>query len=844
MKASLQWLRELAQLDTDPTVEEVSQALTGLGLEVEAVQAVGRIDPKVVVVEVQSIEPHPSDPKLGLVRVVTGQDSVTLVSRVPQQLSVGDQLVWAPPGAHIQDVDASKPQVVQTREFSGVPSPGMLCSESMLGLTESTELWRLNGGHPGGDKHNPNPVHGTPIQEAARTQDHILEIGLTPNRPDALGHVGIARELCIRFNTPFQIPHYDSQSLEAFAKTEKGIPVRLRAPDACPRYWAATLEGVAVGPSSSPVRRRLHSLGVRPISNVVDATNLVWLQWGLPVHAFDADKVQGEICVRYATEGETLATLDDQVRILESQDLLIADSHSPIALAGVMGGKASEVTASTTRVILEAAYFTPQGIRRTSKRLGLHTEASHRFERGVDPLGPHHAVSAGLQWITRLAGGELQAATFAQAETQAEPTSIQVSIPRAFERMGKPLDRNTMEQVLRALGCTIENPIAGETPSAGDVWHVRPPSWRPDLRRQEDVVEEWMRVVGYDHFQGVLPAPMPAVSLPAHDAQPGKLGQTTPRTFGFARRVRTAMVSLGFHEAISYAFVADSALTRARVPTNAVTLQNPLSEERSVLRTSLLPGLLESAQRGLRHQRVRVDLFEWGTVFHTRDASADNPLPVERVHLAFLMVGDRGDWFRQGSPVDFFDGKGVVESLLQRTIPSFDLRTLQWALPTTDGRIPWFHPNQSARISDAHGNTLGSCGTIHPEVAAEHDLPSAIYGELEIEGILRLEQGCGPPTLEPLPRFPSTSRDVAVLIKKSVTLEELRCSISQINIPWKRTVRLFDVYEGDQIEQGYRSIALRITYQNPDQTLAEQDVDQAHGRLMEHLKNALGVRFR
>ena len=613
MRASYQWLKELTGIDASP--EDMAEKLTAVGLEVEAIHRFPAPD-KVVVAEVRALRPHPKRDKLRLVTLTDGSAEDEIVCGAPNVPEPGGRVLFAQLGAALP-TESGEPFVISERAIGGVPSRGMICSESELGIGAGGEGIFVFGDVSGAEA----PAPGTPLAEALPVGDAVFEIGLTPNRPDCLGHLGIARDLAAIYGVPFSPPTPPAPPLRAegavppadarvaLAWGEGGREVALEddagvasfaidIADAarCPRYGAAFVLGATVKPSPFWLRYRLHVLGLRSISNLVDATNLVMLERGHPIHGFDLAKLRGtRIEVRLATEGETLETLDGEERELSTDDLLICDGEGPVALAGVMGGANSEIEAATRHVAIECAYFDPRSVRRTSRRTGLHTDASHRFERGVDPNAVPAVLARAAQLMAELGGGVALAEGLDVVAAAHEAPRITLRRERLDALLGYPVPKDVPARVLAALGATD---IAEDDGSVT----VTAPSWRPDLHREVDLIEEVARIHGYEHVPTAVPRVRPSAT------------GTAPR-IRFERALREQAAAAGLFEAVSYSFVAASELAAARAPTATVALANPLSEERSVMRTSLLPGLMAAARQALRRQAPEVLLFELGRVF-------------------------------------------------------------------------------------------------------------------------------------------------------------------------------------------------------------------------------------
>jgi len=578
MKISFAWLRELVALPAAVTVEDVAARLTLAGLEIEGLHRLAQGLSGTKVVAVVSLRPHPGADKLRLVTVDTGQGHEEIVCGAPNVPGAGGRVVWAPPGATLPGG-----MTLSRRDVRGVSSPGMLCSEVELGLAAQAEglLLLPNDATPGAD-----------FADYAGLPDTILEVNVTANRSDALSHVGVAREVSALFGVAWQKP---AVSQRVFAAGEGGLPVTISEPSLCPRYQATLVEGLEVKPSPLRARLRLESCGVRAISNLVDVTNLVMLETGHPLHAFDADKVVGGIVVRCARVGETLVTLDGVERALEPTDLVIADAEKALALAGVMGGAISEVTPSTKRILLEAATFRPATIRKTAKRLGLSSEASYRFERSVDPNGLELATARAVDLLVAWGGGRTVGPTRDLYPQPPPVKEVSLSLASLYRMAGTEIC--TAEEAssrLNALGIAT-------TLDPGDRLQARVPSFRPDLTIEQDLAEEVLRLVGYQ-------------AIPARLPTGGKAPDTSPEAVADA--ARDALAALGCHEVALWAFVPESwqvALDDERARAG-IRVRNPISSDYQIMRTSLLPGLVETARRNVSRGLADVRIFEVGPV--------------------------------------------------------------------------------------------------------------------------------------------------------------------------------------------------------------------------------------
>jgi phenylalanyl-tRNA synthetase beta chain len=820
MKASVRWLRELCPSLPDDA-SAIASRLTSAGLEVEGTSAFGLGAEACVVAAVVATRPHPSRSGLRLVTVDRGQGQLELVCGAPNVPEAGGLVVLAPLGAHLP----AKGMTIESRSVAGVVSEGMLCSEAELGLgSDGDGILILPPGTaaPG--------ARLVDVMPAAR--DTIVEVALTPNRPDGLGHLGLAREAAALFGVPFAPPapkdpeRTRDESLDHFAA------IAIEDAEGCPHYGAAVLLDIRVMPSPFDVRWRLASLDVRPISNVVDVTNLVMLELGHPMHAFDLDRLRGRaILVRRARAGERMKTLDGVDRALDVDDLVVCDAEGPVALAGVMGGGESEISASTQRVLLECAYFDPRAVRRTARRHGLHTEASHRFERGVDWGDTRVALARAASLIGGLAGATAVApARLVEAKPLARKT-VTLRHRRLSELLGVDVEATAVHGILGRLGFVRRSSEAAEidalettVPVRGDgaldVWEV--PSFRPDVAREVDLVEEVGRVRGYD----AIPTVVPSVRA-SRDAGPRQ---------ALARRTREAATSLGLSEAVTYSFVAPRDLEAVGAPRPAVTLRNPLGEESAVMRTSLLPGLLRAVARASRHGERDARLFTVGPLF--LPPPADSPsLPEERLAFAAVLAGERAEWLGKGQPVDVWDAKGVAGALVRHL-----LRREAGVLPARQDRPPALHPRGAAWI-EIEGRRVGRFGPLHPDVseAFEIEHPLVVI-EIDLDQLEAV--GVRPVRFVALPRFPAVSRDLAVVVDAAVAAGDVEHAVRDAAGDLAEEVTLFDRFQGGSVPVGRASLAFHVVYRAADRTLTDPEVDTRHAHVLAEVEKRFGATLR
>jgi phenylalanyl-tRNA synthetase beta chain len=821
MKASYAWLCELLPGLQQIPPEEVARRLTAAGLEIEGQSTFGAGTEGLRVARVLAREPHPSRSGLRLVTVDHGAGTQQVVCGAPNVPEPGGLVVLAPLGVTLPAIGMT----ITPRAIGGVPSEGMLCSEREMGIGEGADgILVLPCGEP-----------GQPLPEALPSvRDVIFEINVTPNRPDALGHAGLARELAALLGLSYQpspvaavAPVVFDRDVPASDPLLSGIPdpVSLSVEDGarCPEYGASMVEGIKIEASPLRVQHRLTSLGVRPISNVVDATNLVLLELGQPTHAFDRDRIRGgAIRVRQAVAGEKLVTLDGKEHELDADDLVIADAEGPTGLAGVMGGAHSEISAGTTRILLECAYFAPRSVRRTARRHGFHSEASHRFERGINREGVPHAMRRLLQVLGELCpGGRVVMPPIHVEKAPYQAPEVKLRSQRLDALLGAEVPFAEARQILALLGC--------EERSSNDAEATfRVPGWRPDLSREADLIEEVGRVWGYDRITPELPPLL---------AQPQPLVR-------LADELRRAAVELGLLEAITYSFVAPAQLAALGAPPPVVRLTNPLTEERSVLRTSLLPGLLDATRQARRRGERTLRLFTLGRTFLA--PVAGQSLPSEPRGLAVILAGLRPAYLGKPEEHDVFDAKAVAVELVARALrrePEVE------AFAAAD-RPAHLHPRGAGRVL-VGGHSVGQFGILHPEVVEQLDLGgSGVVVELDLDALDAL--GRVTPRAAPIPRLPASSRDMAFTVADSVSAGQIAQLIREATGELCEQVEVFDQFRGGSVPEGHRSLAFRVIYRDPldlagkegARTLTDAEVEACHRKAIETVAQRLGAVLR
>ena len=797
MNVTLNWLKTYIDFELSPS--ELAARLTMLGIEVESIKLLGAELEGVIVGSVSSIRPHPNADKLVLCQVDVGEaEELQIVCGAP---NVREGML-----APVATIGATLPVglTIKCAKLRGETSQGMLCSEKELGLSdEAAGLMELPADTP----------LGTPLSEALGLDDVLFEFEITPNRPDCLSMIGVAREVRAETGNPLKLPTVDLKESET--NTRDLTAVTIDAPDLCPRYAARVIQGVKVAESPTWLQQRLESVGVGVVNNIVDITNFVLMEYGQPLHAFDYHKLtENRIVVRRATDGEQIITLDEVERELTSDMLVIADAEKPVALAGVMGGYDSEITEGTCDVLLESASFNPSSVRATAKALGVSTEASYRFERGADPGGVLAALDRAAQLIVELAGGVTCEGIVDVYPGQQPLTQIRLRPERVNFVLGTALEAAEMVQILNRLGFDVD--------TAGDAYQVTVPTFRSDVTREIDLVEEIARVYGYDNIPTTLPKgdiPVPATDPKAE----------------VRKRIKHFLLAAGMMEAINYSFCDPNCFDKIRLAANdplrdALPLQNPLSPEMSVLRTTLMPGLLENAQHNRNHQIDTIVLFEIGSVF-LRDGEQKEPERVTGVLAGQIGEGIYSNPYR---PPDFFDIKGLVEGMLEVC------GIVDYSLQQTD--TPVFHPGRNAEVM-LDGGRIGTFGEVYPEVCKNYDLSDETYlFEFNLEGLV--DATTFAKQFEPIPIYPKVARDLAIVVDKETLSDMPTELIYATGGDAVDSVRLFDIYEGEQVPEGKKSLAYTITYYSATETLTDKAVNALHNKVVKRLNRELGAELR
>ncbi len=826
MKVTLNWLKQYVDFDWSP--EELAERLTMLGIEVEGVQKLKGEFEGVVVAQVITCDKHPNADKLSLCRVNDGKGERQIVCGA-HNFKAGDKVPLILPGHSLPAKPGEPPLTIKVGKIRGVESQGMMCSPQELGLGDAVEGLLIL---------REDAKVGQPFVEyLGRTgSDVVYDLEVTPNRPDWNSVIGIAREIAAVSGAALQMPETGSERQKSGVKVEDMVAVRIEDSELCPRYTARLIQGVKIAPSPDWLKNTLEKVGVRSISNVVDVTNYVMLEIGQPLHAFDyhllarnGDMQEGRpvVVVRRAKEGEKFRSLDGVERTLTSEMLLIADETKPVALAGVMGGQNSEINLNTVDVLIESAYFKPQNVRATSKRLGLRTESSYRFERGADIGICDWASQRAAQLILETAGGELAEGMIDAYPKRVETKQITLRPQKVNQLLGVELRPEEMDFHLGQLGLKAvgrKPRSVDENAAAPEPMSYRIPTFRVDLKREVDLIEEIARLYGIEKIPAT--APRGAIGSNPYDAVHDEIAD--------ARRILTGQ---GLMEAQGQTLISDHAAKMLGIE-DPVLLSNPLSSDMNVLRPSLLPGLLESLRHNLNHKNYDISLFEIGRIFAHRSveqaSGSSGPQGVrDERHLVIALTGQRNPLFWSGeereAKFDIYDLKGLLEEFFEQ----FGLRGMTYNRRSDKSTL--FLESAAIQLGKFQ---LGEFGQLLPALAKRYDLRDAVLlAELNLDVLLARRS----PTksFKPLSVFPSIRRDVAMLVPETTTHEAVLQTVKQTKPVNLESVELFDVFRGRNISAGQKSMAYAFTYRNYERTLTDGEVSAAHEKVLEQFKQQL-----
>lgn len=791
MKFSENWLRELVEINADRA--ELARALTMAGLEVEELTPLGEHLDGVVVAEIIAAEKHPEADRLQVCQVEAGQGAPLQIVCGAPNARVGIRVPLAMIGARLPSGIS-----IKAARLRGVESSGMLCSAKELGIdADASGLLELPVDAP----------IGQPLASYLGLPDASFELKLTPNRPDCLGLVGLAHDVAALFGSTVKQPAQATAAVTGQARRD----LRLEAGKDAPRYLGRVVEGIdPLARTPLWLAERLRRAGLRPISAVVDITNYVMLELGQPLHAFDNDRLEGDIVVRHARGGETLKLLDGNEARLDEGFVLIADDKRALAVAGVMGGFDSRVTDTTRHIFLESAHFAPAAIMGRARKLGLHTEASHRFERGVDPALPQRALERATELLLAIAGGK--AGPVLLAENLADlslPAPVSLRRARLARVLGVAVADAEVTRIFTALGMQVETTAEG--------WQITAPSSRFDIEREEDLIEEVARIFGYDN----IPTLTPAGALTLAVEPEARIGELA---------LREQLAARGYYEAVNLSFVSADLLASWGFNERLVPLANPLSADLAVMRPSLLPGLIETLRHNRARQQERVRLFEVARAFGAGDP------PVETPSLAVVACGAARaeQWGEPSRQLDFHDLKGDLDALV-----AWGGESLRWSVHA-DQLPGWLHPGRGARVA-RDGVTAGYLGALHPQLAKALDLgPDVHVMELALEPLLARRL----PRAQPVPRFPAVRRDIAVDLPEAVHWSQIEQLVRDTLGERLKELRLFDRYSGKGVEAGRKSLAMGLILQDASRTLTDDDADRCVREAVAALEQTCKARLR
>ncbi|MFC2011766.1 phenylalanine--tRNA ligase subunit beta [Chloroflexota bacterium] len=800
MKVSLSWLKEY--VDITLPIEEIADKLTMAGFEVGSIEIIGGSWDNIVVGQITAVNPHPNADRLTLPTVDLGTEQSTVVCGAPN-LRVGDKIAFAKVGAKLVDGHTGKVETLKSAKIRGIASSGMVCSEKELGISDRHEGIMVLP--------EDAPV-STPL--ADYLGDVVLDIDITPNRPDCLSVIGIAREIAALTGQKVHIPEVSYK--EGTFPIEDNISIEISAPDLCPRYSASLVTGVTIAESPAWMQQRLLACGMRPINNLVDVTNYVMLEYGQPLHSFDYEKIRGKkIIVRRATDYEPVTTLDGNERELDSGMLVITDVMGTVAVAGVMGGANSEVVEETTSILLESANFNAAGIHYTGRTLGIPSEACMRFERGIRPELTMYALKRATQLLVELGGGEAAGGVLDIYPGKKEPEQILLTTDEVKRVLGVSFNLEHMEEILASLGFECE-----KTGSVTELM-VKPPYWRNDISLAVDLIEEIARIDGYNN----IPMTMLSQPIPKHEAD---------SIFGLKHKVNQILAGYGFYELVTYSLTSMESLMRLLpephpLDSTPLRISNPMTAEQEYLRPNLRANLLTALSLNRRHEDGGMRLFEAGKIYLPQDKD----LPDECEVLCGLLSGSgrENSWQNEAKDPDFFEAKGIVEGLLSRLNI-----TARFEKSSDEG----FHSTRQAAIV-VGSIELGVVGELHPEVVERFTIDEPVYlFEIDLRDLL-------PYTIvqkmyQAIPRFPAIVRDMALVLDIETKYQQILDIIK--SFPLVEKVAIFDVYSGEQVISGKKSLAYRITYQSPTHTLTDRDVNKVQKQIMDRLAKELGATLR
>jgi len=798
MKVPLKWLKDYVDINLPSA--EIARRLTMAGTETSLQSLGGESWQGIVIGEIITVEAHPNADRLRLVTVNLDAEEQTVVCGAPN-LTAGDKIAFASVGTELIDGYNGKKAVLKPAKIRGVTSCGMVCSEKELGISDS---------HEGIMVLPPEAPLGEPLADFLA--DIVLDLEVTPNRPDLLSVIGVAREVAALTNQTVTLP--DVEYEEPGSPIEERVSVTINDPDLCPRYCASLISGIKIGESPEWLKQRLLACGMRPINNIVDATNYVMLEYGQPLHGFDFDRINGgKIIVRRAAGGEVIITLDDVERKLDSNTLVITDSRQAVAIAGVMGGANSEVSEGTTSILLEAASFNPASIHYTSHGLRLVSEANMRFERSIRAELTEPALKRATQLIIQLAGGKAAKGIIDVYPGRQEQKKIGLRAKEVERLLGVKISTEKIKDTLTSLGFEVE-----KTTGKAEIL-VTSPYWRSDINIEADLLEEVARIIGYD----AIPTTMLSSSLPQQNPEP---------VLGFKSKMKQMLAGYGFQEIIGYSLTSlemlEKALDCAPLETQPIRMANAMTADQEYLRTSLRGNLLTALAANLRHEEGAIRLFEQGRVYLARN----NDLPNEPEYLCGIISAEiEKSWPNQAQHFDFFTIKGVVESLLAKLGIGVNFEE--------SGDSGLYPGRQAAVVIDE--DEIGVVGELNPKVAEAFDISKPVY-IFEINLSKLLPHTIGHEFYQPIARFPAVMRDIALVVDENISHRQVLDVIT--DFPLVEKVTLFDVYTGKQVPVGKKSLAYRLSFQSKESTLTDKQVDKVQQQILRKLAGRLGASLR
>ena len=808
MQVSYNLLKEY--VDIDMSAEELAQRLTINGIILERMENISNEIEKVVVGRITAIDQHPENKKLSVCKVDIKEETLQIICGA-KNMKVSDKVAVALEGAKLPQIGT-----IKSKKFKNVLSSGMLCSASELGIEP--------GKSPGILILEEDAVLGGDTREIIKFDDTIFDFEIHSNRPDLMSIIGIAREVAVITDNKLKTPEIKIK--EKDERIEKDITVKINAEDLCPRYTGRVIKDIKIGESPLWLKWKLRLLGARPINNIVDITNFVMMETGQPLHAFDLDLVKGKtIIVRKSRPGETICTLDDLERQLPSNSLVIADTEGAIALAGIMGGKYSEIDQNTKNVFLESAYFNSVNNRRSTAKFGLRTEASNRFEKGIDKEMQIYALDRAADLISKIAMGKISSGKIDTNKKLYQPNKINLRIKRVNKILGQPLDKDeskTKNKIINILD-KLEFKVVEDK---GEYIEVIPPSFRGDVEREIDIIEEIARIYGYDKIKPTL--------FHTTITQEGKNFR-----FRVIDHTRETLIGCGLNEVITYSFISPDIFDRIRIPEghklrNAIKIKDPMTRDHSLMRTSLISSLLEVIKWNTNRQAELVKIFELGKIYLPYHNKL-NSLPQEKLIIAgAINKTGRGDIWEKSLSLNIFDIKGIIETVFQ------GLKVGNWEV--IPGNHPAFHPLRNGKII-MRGEEVGIFGEIHPEVINNYRIPGKVnLFEIDFENLL--PNVPSDITYCVLPKYPSVQRDLALIVKEEIPSADIIKTIKSIDEKLIKKVTLFDIFKGKQIGGGYKSLAYSVVFQAEDRTLIDQEVENAYKKIREQLIAKFSAKIR